>query len=344
MAPDQGDHPLPQGIVQPQAAQAGVRQLRPGGGVSVKVAHPLPVHGTAPRLPHVVEQGRQPQPRLRRDPLQSPDTVGVDVIAVVGIALVKAHGGSQLGQHLPGEDLRAVQQHPARRRAADQPLQLLRHPLPGDAGQLGGAGSHAGGRPLLQPEVQLGSEPQGTQQTQGVLTEAALRLPHAADDPRRQVGPASEGVSQAGGLPGHSVYGEVPAGQILPQIHRELHPVRAAVVGVPPLPAEGGHLHRQAAGQNGDRPVPHAGLHHPHGGTGLPDLLRPGGGGRVIVVGRPAHQPVPDAASHQDGPVSRNVQPLQHRQRPQVPSLHFHSSSPESPGRSLSYSSRVCPG
>ena len=177
VAPDQGDHPLPQGIVQPQAAQAGVRQLRPGGGVSVKVAHPLPVHGTAPRLPHVVEQSRQPQPRLRRDPLQSPDTVGVDVVAVVGIALVKAHGGSQLGQHLSGEDLRAVQQHPARRRAADQPLQLLRHPLPGDAGQLGGAGSHAGGRPLLQPEVQLGSEPQGTQQTQGVLTEAALRLP-----------------------------------------------------------------------------------------------------------------------------------------------------------------------
>ena len=100
----------------------------------------------------------------------------------------------------------------------------------------------------------------------------------------------------------------------------------------------------QAAGQNGDRPVPHTGLHHPHGGTGLPDLLRPGGGGRVIVVGRPAHQPVPDAASHQDGPVSRSVQPLQHRQRPQVPSLHLHSYSPESPGLPLSYSSRVCPG
>ena len=201
VAPDQGDHPLPQVIVQPQAAPGRHPPAPPRRRRVRKVAHPSRSTVQHPGFPTSWSRAASRSPGSAGTRSRARTQWGVDVIAVVGIALVKAHGRASSGQHLPGEDLRAVQQHPARRRAADQPLQLLRHPLPGDAGQLGGAGSHAGGRPLLSRKSSWAANRRARSRRRASSPKRRSGSPHAADDPRRQVGPASEGVSQAGGAP-----------------------------------------------------------------------------------------------------------------------------------------------
>ena len=96
---------------------------------------------------------------------------------------------------------------------------------------------------------------------------------------------------------GHGVDGKVPPGQVLRQGVREGDALRVAVVGVVPVPAEGGDLRAAARAPDGNRPVP-----QPRGQGVLPKegqgLLRPGGGGDIPVPRFPAQEGIPHAAPH----------------------------------------------
>ena len=181
-------------------------------------------------------------------------------------------------------------------------------------GQLRQVPPDSGRSLFLQGEVQLGGQPQPPQGAQGVLLEAPVRVAHAPHQLPLQVGPPSEPVHQPRRPPGHGVDGEVPPGQVVLQPGGEGHPVGPAVVGVALLPAEGGHLHPQAVQLHRHRAEAAAGVVLGAAGEEGPDLLRPGGGGRVIVVGGKAQQAVPDAAPHQGGVEARPAQPLHRRQ------------------------------
>ena len=69
-------------------------------GMVIEVPHTLFIQGEAGGLAHIMEQGGQPQGGPGRDSLQGFDAVGVYVKAVVRAALVKAHGGGELRDHL----------------------------------------------------------------------------------------------------------------------------------------------------------------------------------------------------------------------------------------------------
>ena len=182
----------------------------------------------------------------------------------------------------------------------------------------------------LDGKAQHRRKAQPPEDAQGVLPEAPRRFPHAADAPRRQVLPAMEGVPQ---LPpegeGHGIDGEVPPGQVLGQGIRESDALRVAVVGVVPVPAEGGDLRASVRPPDGDRPVPQPrgqGI-RPEEGQGL---LRPGGGGDVPVPRRSAQEGIPYAAAHAVGLMPRALQRLQDvpREGGDAPVLSFHCHSP----------------
>ena len=193
--------------------------------------------------------------------------------------------------------------------------------LPGYRRHPPGARLHGPGSPRLDGKAQLGGEAHRPKHPQGVLGKAALRLPHAPHHPRRQVLPPAEEVHYPPvPVQGHGVDGEVPAAQVLLQGGVEGHGVRVAAVSVALLPAEGGHLHRHGAGEDGNRAVlepcgdgPAKEGHH---------LLRQRRGGHVPVPRRPAQQQVPHTPSHREGLLPRRPQPAAqpaHRGRYPVP-------------------------
>ena len=100
MTQHQSLYPFPGGVVQAQAAENIPGLAGALLGMVVEVANARIIQGEAGGLAHIVEQGGQPQGGPGRDSLQSFDTVGVYVEAVVGAVLVKAHGGGELGDHL----------------------------------------------------------------------------------------------------------------------------------------------------------------------------------------------------------------------------------------------------
>ena len=220
-------------------------------------------------------------------------------------------GGGQGGQagevHLPaggpepGEHPQLHRQGGELRPGGEEDLfQLGLDPLPGDLVQHPGVPGQGGGRLRLQGKAQLGGEADRPQQPQAVLPEAPVRVPHAADQPRSQVGLPSEGV-RYGPVPGqgHGVDGKVPPGQVLPKAHAEGHGIGPPAIPVALLPAEGGDLQRHVPQKDGDGAVPEAGGEGP--GKEGQDLLRQGRGGHIPVPGGPPQQGVPDAAPHREG-------------------------------------------
>ena len=100
MTGNEGEGSLQGDFVQAQPAQSLFREQRADFGVAVEVAHAGLIQGEGGGLAHIVEQSRKTQHRLRRDLGKGLDAVGIDIVAVVGIALVEAHGGSKLRENL----------------------------------------------------------------------------------------------------------------------------------------------------------------------------------------------------------------------------------------------------
>ena len=307
MAADELRHLLPEGVASPEPDQHGVRQRRAPGGMAVKVPHAVFVQGEAVGLSHIVEQGRKAQALLRRDGVQGVEGMLPEVIAVVGIPLAKTHHGGKLRPEDP-EDLRKRPQHRRRPGPEQQLSNLCQDPFRRDDGEIPPRRREGGGGLRLDGEIQHRREAKPPEDAQGVLPKAPRRLSHAADTPLFQILPPAEGVPQ---LPpqgeGHGVNGEIPPGQILLQGSRKGDALRAAVVGVVPVPAERGDLRGAPGAADGDGSVA-----EPCGqgvwaeeGQGL---LWPGGGGDVPVLRHPAKQGVPHAAAHAVSLVSRRLQ------------------------------------
>ena len=111
---------------------------------------------------------------------------------------------------------------------------------------------------------------------------------------------------------GHGVHRQVPALKVLPQAAGEGDGGGVPVVGIVPVGAEGGDLAGRLSAADGHGAVPQSGgdgevVKEGHG------LLRQGRGGHVPVVGRFAHEDVPDAAAYDIRLVSGTLQRLQHR-------------------------------
>ena len=66
------------------------------------MAHAIPIQGEGGGLAHVMEKGGQPQGGNGGHPIQRFNAVGVDVPAVMGIALVKVHAWPQFRDYLDG--------------------------------------------------------------------------------------------------------------------------------------------------------------------------------------------------------------------------------------------------
>ena len=266
--------------------------------MAVEVAPALPVQEKGVRLAQVVEEHGPAEDRRGRRGPHRPGRVLPDVIAVVDAPLVKAHRGRYLRQY-HAQHVRIGPQDRFRVRAAEDARQLLPDPLRGDVLQEGRAGAKGPVRPRLDGEAQPGGEAQAPEDAQRVLAEALFRLPHRPEEAPLQVLPAAEGVGERPPqVQGHGVDGEVPPGQVLLEGGGELHAVRAAAVGVGPVPAVGGDLHAgDALRLHGDGAVAEArgqGVGGEEGG----DLLRQCAGGHVPVAGCAAQEAVAHRAAH----------------------------------------------
>ena len=307
----QRDDALRRAAVHPQAAARALRQLCGHRRVPVKMPHALLVTGEAGGLSHVVQQHRPAQHRLRRDGRRRVRAVPPHVVDMVAVALVEAHAGRDLRQE-HRQHVRIVQQHRQDMPAAQRPVHLRQDALRGDICQQRRRLMEGGGGARFDGKAQHGGKPQRPQDAQGVLPEAALRVAHAPQNARFQILPPAE---QVGDLPppvhGHGVHRQVAAAEIVLQPPGERHRVRAAVVGVRPVGAEGGHLDAHALRPDSHRPV----LQPRGDGAAVKQrqhLLRAGGGGHVPVAGHAPQQRVPDAAAHGEGRKARVFQTLQH--------------------------------
>ena len=277
--------------------------------VAIEVAHALLIQGEAGGLAQVVEQGGPAQHRRGRGGIHRRQGVVPHISVVPGIALVKAEGGHQLGQDLGGH--RGIRlQHPAGRRAAQQPGQLLPHPLTGDAVQQGTAAQQRRPGVLLHTKIQHGGKAHTPQHPQAVLLKAPGRVAHTADKSRCQILPAPVEVDEPlPGVIGHGVDGKVPPLQIPLQAGGKGHPVGVPPVGIGAVHPEGGDLQGQAVHQHRHRAVLQPRLHQTESGKHPLGLLRPGAGGQVKVgEGSPAPQQLPHCAPYQIGPVAGGVE------------------------------------
>ena len=261
-----------------------------------------------------MEQHGQPQLQLRRHLRQGVERVLPHVVAVVAVALGKAHHV----QHLRPEhadDLWVRPQGLRRTGGGQKSFQFGPDPLRGDQGQQGPVGPEAPVCLLLHRKAQGRGEPHPPEDPQRVLPEPPVRLPHAPQQPGVQVRPAAQGVRQfTPEVQSHGVDGEVPAAQVLLQRVGEGHGLGTPVVPVGPVPAEGSYLHHSAGGPDGDGAVGQARGHGPVPEDGE-DPLRHRGGGHVPVLGRPAQEAVPHAAAHAPSPKARPLQGRQHLRR-----------------------------
>ena len=303
-------HRLSCGTVRPETAEHLPRQPGALRRVAVKMALALLICRKAVWLSDIMEQQGQPQFRLRPHRRQGVEGVLPHVIAVVAIPLVKSHHRQDLRPE-DADDVGIRPQDLRRPVSRHQLFQLRPDALRGDVPQQRPVPVNGRRRIRVNGKPKLGGEPEAPEDPQGVLVEPAVRVPHAPEDARRKVRPASQGVVQ---IPRqihcHGVDGEVPAPQILLQGVGEFHGLRPPVVPVGPVPPEGGDLHAAGRRPDGDGAVAEAGGHRPVSKQGH-GLLRPGGGGHVPVLRWPAQQGVPDTAAHAPGAMARRLQYLQ---------------------------------
>ena len=153
---------------------------------------------------------------------------------------------------------------------------------------------------LVDHKTEPGRKAVETQDAQSVFFKAAQRL---TDGPHHAPGQIF--------LPANGVDGEVPPGQVLPDVGYKGHAVGVTAIGITALSAEGGdlielavplHSHGAMLQSGGDALLFSEQLHH---------LLRAGGGAEVPVVGRKAQQTVPDTAAHGVGRKTCPVQRVQ---------------------------------
>ena len=150
------------------------------------------------------------------------------------------------------------------------------------------------------------------QDAQGVLPEAAQRLTDRPHHAPGKVFPPAEGVTQTLlGAVGHRIDGEVPPGQILPEVGHKGHAVGVTAIGIAALGAKGGDLIQLSIPLDGDGAVLQAGGDAPVFSEQLHHLPGAGRGAEVPVVGRKAQQAVPDTAAHGVGPKACPVQLIQ---------------------------------
>lgn len=97
------------------------------------------------------------------------------------------------------------------------------------------------------------------------------------------------------------------------------------VVGVAPLPAEGGYLHREAAGQDSDRAVLQTGIQTWKAGAAGQYLPRQGGGGHIVVMGRGWTEGCPGRSPPPAPPDGRTASTAGRPPAPCCPSLSCHS-------------------
>ena len=230
---------------------------------------------------------------------------------MVAVPLVEAHAGRDLRETHP-QHVRVVQQHRQDKCAAQEPIQLRQDALRGDIRQQRRLSPQRGGGGRFDGEAQHGGKPQRPQNPQGVLLKAAFRVAHTAQDAVLQILPPAE---QVGDMPPHvhrhGVHRQIPAAQVVLQCIGKSHRVRAAVIGVRAVGAEGGDLKGHSLRPDGDGAVA-----QPRGDGIAAEqgehLLRPGGGGHVPVGGHAPQQRVADAAAHGAGGKPRPLQRLQH--------------------------------
>ena len=165
---------------------------------------------------------------------------------------------------------------------------------------------------LVDHKTEPGRKAVEPQDAQSVFFKAAQRLTDGPHHAPGQIFLPAKGVAQAlFGAVGHGVDGEVPPGQVLPDVGYKGYAVGVAAIGITALSAEGGDLVEPAVPLHGHGAMLQAGgdallfseqLHH---------LLRAGGGAEVPVVGRKAQQTVPDTAAHGVGRKTCPVQRVQ---------------------------------
>ncbi len=229
------------------------------------------------------------------------------VVGVVGALLVEASHGGELGDGR-AHDVELVAKRPGDAAGGEDAVHLLAHALARYAPELGRAGSERLLRGGIDGKAEAAREAHGAQDAQGVLLEAAARLPHRADHATEEVFPAAIGVKKpAVRVVGNRVHGEVAAGEVLAHVLHEANLVGMAHVGVGALDAVGGRLHGQAVHDGGHRAVLRARLVHldAGGAQGTGGLLPRSGGRDVHVVARAAEERVADEAADDPRLVSR---------------------------------------
>ena len=177
------------------------------------------------RLGHVVQECR-PAQRGARPPARELLHARADarrvlehVMGVIGALLVKAGHRRELGARRPRATANSWRSAHAR-----APWRESR-PAPGRCArtrwyrELGRTGLERRLRRGLDQRAQPAGKAHRAQHAQRVLLEALARLPHRADDARREVLLATKGIEQAAlGVKGHRVHGEVAARQVLAHV------------------------------------------------------------------------------------------------------------------------------
>ena len=290
------------GVIKTQAAHDGVCEFCAFGRVAVKMANAVPVKGKGGGLSKIMEQGGPAEGRFRRSGGNHRGGVAPNVMAVVGVVLVKPHGGGDLRDR-DRQHIGVLQQDRFRVSAAEQLCQLPIHPFGRKAAQKRPVFMERGSGAALNDHTVDGGKPQCPKDAQRILPKPPVSLAHAAQDALLQILQTAEAVDDpAPFVQSQCVYREVPAGQVVVQRHAEGDAVRVPPVGVAALPPEGGDLDGGIRYDDGDRAVAAAG----EGGPGEEgeNGLRRGGGGHVPVAGSAAQQQVTDAAPHGIGGVS----------------------------------------
>ena len=177
-----------------------------------------------------------------------------------------AHFVEQLGED-PAEEPGLAKEFDPDRRAgrAEELHQLVAHALARHARHAVPGARYRGQGRRVHRELEHGGEADAAQGAQAVLAEAGVGVPHRADHARGEILDAPFRVDQRGRLriEGHRVHGEVAPGEVLLERRAEVHPVGVAAVGVRPLGAVGGDLHRSLPKRQRDRPVTDPGGHRP---------------------------------------------------------------------------------
>ena len=185
--------------------------------MAVEMGDAFPVHLQGIRLAYVMEQYRQPQYPSRIHETQGTEGVFPHAVAVMGMILGRLHHPVKFRKDYLCDTTVIGQPQYLRMGRTQQLHQFCLDPLFADL--LQGRGQSADGfcRVLLDPIAKLGREPDGPQDTQGILTEPLPRISHTADPASLDICQAPKAVHQAlMSVVGHGVDGQVPPLQVLP--------------------------------------------------------------------------------------------------------------------------------